>query len=85
MTQPGNTISPYSSGVQIAGKTNTTGTGILKHTEDASVCIGSYRGTGSFFNGQIDEVKISATPVIAPEPATLAILGLGALFLRKRK
>jgi hypothetical protein len=49
-------------------------------------------GSGRFFDGAIDDVRIYGRALssaeitqVAPEPATMLLLGLGGLFLRKRK
>ncbi len=51
--------------------------------------IGSYAGTGHFFDGQIDEVRLSRGYydfAAVPEPCTLILFGAGVLgIIKKRK
>ena len=66
------------------------------NTDDRRLCIGS-NVWGSdqptiFTNASIDEVRIynralsdSEIMALAPEPATIALLGLGSLMIRRRK
>jgi len=60
-------------------KSNVTG---MTNTIPAStnLFIGSSVYGGTIWNGAIDDLQIYATP----EPATMALLGLGALVLRRR-
>ena len=53
--------------------------------EGASVSIGSYTGTGSAASGTV--VYVNFAPAVMPEPttATLGLLGLSALLLRRRR
>ncbi len=61
-------------------------------SNDRDIRIGSARNNGRFFNGRIDEVRISNTVLApsqflsVPEPSSVLILGAGAFgFLIRRK
>jgi hypothetical protein len=57
--------------------------GLIQYTGTRTVIFGGTGGTHNF-NGLIDEVKVGVMAAI-PEPATAALLGLGALGLLNRK
>ena len=51
--------------------------------------VGAYSGVGTYggnysWHGYIDDLKIYDVATIVPEPATLALIGLGGLLLRRK-
>jgi len=55
---------------------------------DNPIYIGSYDGGSSFFDGQIDEFRISSGQydfVPIPEPAALSLIGIAGLLLARKR
>ncbi len=88
----GNEYAMYKDGQQI-NYTEDDDTGTL----DRELEIGSYLEEVYYFNGHIDELRIThdnryganpnpnLTDIIVPEPATMALLSLGSLVLLRRR
>jgi hypothetical protein len=47
--------------------------------------VGSYEGVNDDGYMTFDNLSVSTNAQPVPEPATLAVLGLGALMLRRKK
>ncbi len=70
-------------------------TGLIAQTTSHKFTIGAFERSGDvskFYDGYIDDVRVynealdaAAIQAIVPEPATIALLGLGALLLRRRR
>ncbi|MHC4559999.1 MAG: LamG domain-containing protein [Planctomycetota bacterium] len=69
--------------------------GPIAQTTSHKLTIGAFERSGDvskFYDGYIDEVRVydealdaAAIQALVPEPATIALLGLGSLLLRRRK
>lgn len=89
----GSTYTLYVDGVQDGSPVAATGP--IAQTDSHKFTIGAFEKSGTvskFFDGYIDEVRIfdealdaAAVSALVPEPATISLLLIGGLLLRRRK
>jgi hypothetical protein len=76
----------------IAGQAYNGGTPTMRNPIKASIGAYTYDGASGFFNGYIDDVRIYDNALsqeevrqLIPEPATIGLLALGGMMIRKFK